>query len=246
MKKLKINEVIGYVEKNISTFHEKRIESLGSLKLSKILKRKNPYLFKAKYLLTADAIVKKIVEAHISSHEETIFGDWLEGFAIFINHSVYGGWKSGITGIDLEFDKENTRYIVAIKSGPNWGNSSQKAKMRGDFKTAGRTLRTSNSGLHVVAVNGCCYGTDSRPDKGDHFKYCGQDFWAFLSGDENLYVDIVEPLGHRAKERNEAYMESYSKMVNKFVREFTIDFCDFEGSINWDKLVKYNSGSKEQ
>jgi len=105
-------------------------------------------------------------------------------------------------------------------------------------------LRTSNSGLHVVAVNGCCYGTDSRPDKGDHFKYCGQDFWAFLSDDENLYVDIVEPLGHRAKERNEAYMESYSKMVNKFVREFTIDFCDSEGSINWDKLVKYNSGSR--
>jgi endonuclease III-like uncharacterized protein len=82
MQKLNLTDVIDYVEKNISVFHNKRIDSLDSLKLTRVLKRKNPYLFKAKYLLTADEIVKKIVEAHISSHEETIFGDWLEGLAI--------------------------------------------------------------------------------------------------------------------------------------------------------------------
>ena len=43
-----------------------------------MLKRKNPYLFKAKYVLTAEQIVKNIVDAHISSNEETIFSDWLE------------------------------------------------------------------------------------------------------------------------------------------------------------------------
>jgi len=47
------------------------------LKLSKVLKRKNPYLFKAKHILTADEIVRGIVDAHISSSEEGIFGDWL-------------------------------------------------------------------------------------------------------------------------------------------------------------------------
>ena len=41
-----------YVEENIGTFHAKRIQSLDDLKLSKVLKRKNPYLFKAKYVLT--------------------------------------------------------------------------------------------------------------------------------------------------------------------------------------------------
>ena len=243
MQKLNLTDVIDYVEKNISVFHNKRIDSLDSLKLTRVLKRKNPYLFKAKYLLTADEIVKKIVEAHISSHEETIFGDWLEGLAIFINQKVYGGWKSGITGIDLEFDKDDIRHIVTIKSGPNWGNSGQIQKMKSDFLTARRTLRTSNSKLHIVAANGCCYGKQRKSDRGDYFKYCGQDFWEFISGNKDLYVDIIEPLGHKAKERNEAFLESYSKMLNKFVREFTTDFCNDDGEINWQKLVKFNSGA---
>jgi hypothetical protein len=243
MPKLNLTDVIDYVEKNISVFHNKRIDSLDSLKLTRVLKRKNPYLFKAKYLLTADEIVKKIVEAHISSHEETIFGDWLEGLAIFINQKVYGGWKSGITGIDLEFDKDDIRHIVTIKSGPNWGNSGQIQKMKSDFLTARRTLRTSNSKLHIVAANGCCYGKQRKSDRGDYFKYCGQDFWEFISGNKDLYVDIIEPLGHKAKERNEAFLESYSKMLNKFVREFTTDFCNDDGEINWQKLVKFNSGA---
>ncbi len=68
----------------------------NNLKLSKVLQRKNPYLFKAKYVLTADQIVRGLADAHISSNEETIFGDWLEGFAIFINNKVYSGHKSGI------------------------------------------------------------------------------------------------------------------------------------------------------
>jgi len=129
------------VEKNIGIFHEKRIQSLDSLKLSKVLKRKNPYLFKAKYVLTAEQIIKGLVDAHISSSEEGIFGDWLEGLAIFINHKVYNGKKSGIKGIDLEFDLDNYRYIVNIKSGPNWGNSSQIAKMVSDFNTAKKNFK---------------------------------------------------------------------------------------------------------
>ena len=174
MTPLALNDVSAYVEKNIGTFHQKRIATLDDLSLSKVLKRKNPYLFKAKYVLTAQEIVKGLVDAHISSNEETVFGDWLEGLAIFINGKVYGGWKSGIPGVDLEFDKDGKRFIVTIKSGPKWGNSSQIAKMKSDFKTAAKTLRTSNSGIHVVAVNGCCYGKSNTPDQGDYFKYWGQ------------------------------------------------------------------------
>ncbi len=194
---IKLNEVTQYVEQNIGTFHQKRIESLKSLKLSTVLRRKNPYLYKAKHILTADEIVRQIVDAHISSSEEGIFGDWLEGLAIFINEKVYGGRKSGIPNIDLEFDSDGFRNIVNIKSGPNWGNASQVTKMRADFVTAAKTIRTSNSKVAVRAINGCCYGRDNKPDKGDYFKYCGQLFWSFISGDNDLYTDIVVPLGHQ-------------------------------------------------
>ncbi len=244
MKQLNLMDVTNYVEDNIGVFHQKRIERLDRLKLKTILKKKNPYLFKAKYILTASEIVQGITNAFISSSEEGIFGDWLEGLAIFINQKVYGGWKSGIPNIDLEFDKDNIRYIVNIKSGPNWGNSSQISKMKSDFRTAQRTLRTSNSKLVVVSVNGCCYGIDNNPDKGDYFKYCGQKFWEFISGNENLYKEIIEPLGYKAKEKNDAFLQSYSSMINKFTQEFIQDFCDSSGNIDWKKLVEFNSGKK--
>ncbi|MDR0667533.1 MAG: cytosolic protein [Prevotellaceae bacterium] len=243
MAPLKIENITQYVEENIGVFHQKRIDALNRLKLKTVLKKKNPYLFKAKYVLTAEQIIKGLSDAFISSNEETIFGDWLEGLAIFINYKTYGGWKSGITGIDLEFDKDNTRYIVSIKSGPNWGNSGQVAKMKSDFITAIRTLRTSNSGIIITAVNGCCYGVDRHPDKGTYFKYCGQKFWQFISGEATLFTDIIEPLGHKAKEKNDAFIESYAKMVNKFTKEFTNDFCDDSGLIDWTKLVEFNSGT---
>jgi hypothetical protein len=245
MKKIDLDCVTQYVEQNIGTFHQKRIQSLDGLKLAQVLRRKNPYLFKAKHMLTAEQIIKGLVDAHISSNEETIFGDWLEGLAIFINEKVYGGHKSGITGIDLEFDRNSTRNIVAIKSGPNWGNASQLVKMKSDFRTAKKTLRTSHSKLNVVAINGCCYGRDNSPDKGDYFKYCGQKFWEFISGDKELFTEIIKPLGHKAKEKNDDFIKSYSQMINKFTKEFANTFCKRNGDIDWSKLVRFNSAIVE-
>jgi len=242
MNPLSQNDVLLYVEKNIGTFHEKRISALQRLKLNTVLRKKNPYLFRAKYLLTAEQIIRSLTDAFISSNEETIFGDWLEGLAIFINTKVYEGRKSGINGIDLEFDKDGIRYIVNIKSGPNWGNSSQIAKMRSDFKSAIKTLRTSGSGLQVIAVNGCCYGREQNPDKGDYYKYCGQQFWDFISGDTNLFTEIIEPLGYNAREKNESFMEAYARMINLFTIEFSQHFCQPDGSIDWSKFVRFNSG----
>ena len=231
------------MEQNIGKFHQKKIQSLDTLKLSQILKRKNPYLFKAKYVLTAEQIFKGFVDAHISSNEESIFGDWLEGLAIFVNEKVYEGRKSGINGIDLEFDSDGIRYIVAIKSGPNWGNSSQIKKMVSDFTTAKKTLRTSNSNLIITAVNGCCYGKDANPDKGNYYKYCGQKFWEFISGTTNLYLDIIKPLSHKAREKNEEFMHSYANRINQFTKEFTTEFCKDSGEIDWEKLIQFNSAA---
>lgn len=242
MNNLNPRDVLQYVEDNIGTFHQKRIDGLNDLKLNTVLRKKNPYLFKAKYLLTSEAIVKSLTDAFISSTEETIFGDWLEGLAIFINSKVYNGWKSGIVGVDLEFDRGDKRYIVNIKSGPNWGNSSQINKMIADFNTAKRTLRTSNSGMNIVAVNGCCYGRNKNTDRGEYFKFCGQEFWEFISGKPELYKDIIEPLGHESKERNDDFQISYAKMINVFTMQFSKEFCLDSGEINWRKLVQFNSG----
>ncbi|MDR3196806.1 MAG: hypothetical protein LBU34_02955 [Planctomycetaceae bacterium] len=241
MRVVNQNTVIEYVREHIGAFHQQRIDCLSKLKLRDVLKRKNPYLFRVKSLNLAHEVVKGITDAHISSNEETIFGNWLEGLVIFVNEKAYGGKKSGINGIDLEFDKDLIRYIVSIKSGPNWGNSSQIRKMVTSFNTAKKTLRTSQSRVNVIAVNGCCYGKDKNPDKGEYFKYCGQEFWEFISGDSELYCNIIEPLGNNAKKRNEEFQKLYDQRFNCFVAEFVKVFCKSNGEIDWEKFVKYNS-----
>ncbi len=241
MKSITQQEITDYVEANIQIFHQKRLDSLQKLELMKVIRRKNPYLFKAKNINTAQDFVKTILDAHLSSQEETIFGGFLEELAIFICSQVYGGQKSAAEGIDLEFEKDSIRYIVSIKSGPNWGNSSQVAKLRDNFKKAKRILGTNRALMNVVAINGCCYGKDRKPDKGDYLKLCGQKFWEFISGDDNLYTDIIEPLGHQAKEKNEQFMQEYAKAVNKFTAEFIGKYCDVDGNMLWEEIVKFNS-----
>ena len=244
MQSLNLQDIYGYVENNIGIFHDKRLKSLEKLKLDKILKRKNPYLFKAKNILTSQDIVKVILDAYLSSQEETIFGEFLEGLSIFINERVYSGRKSAAEGIDLEFENEDIKYIVSIKSGPNWGNSSQIKKMKDNFRKAKRILGTNTSKINIVAVNGCCYGRDNKPEKDEYLKLCGERFWYFISGDRNLYTDIVEPLGHKAKEKNEEFTMAYSNLINKFTIEFGKDFCNENGAIDWEKLVIFNSSEK--
>lgn len=187
-------------------------------------------------------MVKELLDAYLSSQEETIFGDFLEGLAIFICGKAFDGKKSAAEGIDLEFEREGIRYIVSIKSGPNWSNSSQINRTRDNFKKAKRILGAHTSLKNIVAVNGCCYGRNNKPDKGDYLKLCGQSFWAFISGNENLYVDIIEPLGHKAKQKNEQFSEAYARLINKFTLAFANNFC-YDGKILWDKLVRFNSST---
>lgn len=241
-----LEKVRKYVVENIGDFHEARLSALDGLNLKRVLSRKNPYLFRAKNLISANDIVKNILDSYLSSSEETIFGDWLEGLAIFISGEMFGGRKSSAQGIDLEFERDGIHYLVSIKSGPNWCNDAQKRKMVNDFVTATRVLHTSKSKLHVMAVNGCCYGRDSRPDKGSYLKLCGQDFWTFISGDENLYLEIIEPLSAKAKERNEEFARKYVCKLNLFVKEFLFQYALEDGSVDWRKFVAMNSGRKER
>lgn len=246
MEKTLRSEIIRFIEPQIVEFHKRRIDSLLQLKLQKILSRKNPYLFRAKNLNTAHDLVKAILDAHLSSQEEGLFGGILEQLAVFICSKVYGGKKSSAEGIDLELEKDGTYYLVSIKSGPNWGNSQQVRKMGDNFKRAIKIRRTNTQGNRTVAANGCCYGKEKQCDKGDYIKLCGQEFWDFVSGDANLYTDIVEPFGHRAKEKNEQFHDEYAKVINKLTMEFGQKYCAHDGSIRWVELVQFNSSSSSK
>jgi len=237
-----LTQITAYVAKHIGGFHQRRLKSLQSLDLDAVLKRKNPYLFRAKNLTTAGDLIKVLVEAHLSSQEETLFGIFLEGLAIYVCEMTFNGRKSAATGVDLEFGRDGVRYLVSIKSGPNWGNSSQIAKMKDHFKTAQKIIRTGGQRIQVCAVNGCCYGRDNTPDKGDYDKYCGQRFWSFISGSDSLYQDLIEPIGREARQRNQAFNEQLASRINQLTRDFIARYCNADGTIDWPHIVALNSG----
>ena len=177
MTRLDISQVREFVNQHIDSFHQNRISAIQNIRLNNVLKRKNPYLFRAKNINAAPELVQHIMDAFLSSSEEGLFGQFLEGLAIFTNQLAYNGQKSSAQGIDLEFTREGIRYIVAVKSGPNWGNSSQYQALRDNFKKASRVLRQSSQIPHVQAVLGMCYGKSKDSDQGDYLKLYGQSFW---------------------------------------------------------------------
>lgn len=218
---------------------------MKKLKLKKVLLRKNPYLFRAKGLATPRQLVKAILDAYLSSQEETILGNFLEGLAVFICRKVYGGGKSAANGIDLEFEKDHRKYFVSIKSGPNWGNSEQIKKLRLVFKEVKRVYGQNKSSLPVECINGCCYGRQAQKNehRGDYIKLCGQRFWELISGDSAIYLKIIEPLGYQAKERNTEFSSQYELVIDGFTQDFRADFCDSSNNILWNELARFSSGN---
>lgn len=241
-----LNDIEQYVEEHIGEFHNNRIAKLEKMKLKRMLANKNPYMFKAKNIVTAGDFVKSLADASISSAEESIFGNWLESVALFVAEKVYGGYKSSAKGVDLEFDKEGIHYFVSVKSGPKWSNSTSMAQQKKYFVLAVKTFNTSrNSKVPTMCIEGCCYGNDNRDyNDSTHLKFCGEKFWTLVSNEPTLFVDIIEPLGHKAKEKNDEYFVKYGNMINKLTKEFIADYCDEKGNINWSGIVRLNAGIK--
>jgi hypothetical protein len=243
MNPLDLERVRQFVNQNIDVFHEARIKLIRGLKLNKVLKRKNPYLFKAKNIQTPEELVNSLVDATLSSSEEGLFGHFLEELAVFVNRMVFGGEKSSSAGLDLDFTRDGIRYVVSIKSGPNWGNSSQQKALKRDFHRALITIRQSHQYLNVRAILGVCYGNHPTKDYGEFTRICGQAFWDFISGDSRPYLEIIDSIGFEARKSNDAYQAEKAIVVKRLIEEFRNQFCEPSGEIDWEKLVQFNSGN---
>jgi hypothetical protein len=242
-----MDKVQEYAEENIAIFHLQRLEFVSKkVNFNKLLEQKNPYLFKAKNILTAHDLVKGFVDAYLQSQEETLFGAFLEGLAFFVCNEIFGAVKlEKGTGMDFMFEKNNIIYVIECKSGWNWGNSSQIKQLKINAKNI-KTKLEKELNKNVVVVNGCCFGKkkNSKPEEDGYYKMCGQEFWFLISDDDKLFMKIIEPIGHKAKEKNEEFDIAYAALINNFTVEFAKKYC-IKGIIDWEKLLIFNSGRKE-
>lgn len=122
--------------------------------------------------------------------------------------------------------------------------------MRDNFKIARKLLHSGGVSSRIVAVNGCIYGKDHAPLKRHadrdkwYYKYAGQEFWRFISGDGNLYREIIAPIDKEARHKDETFKAAYAAKVNEMTQDFITHFIT-DGRIDWIKLVDYVSGQEE-
>lgn len=242
MKRLLLSTLHEYIGISLENLYRHQEKLLQEVSLDTLLER-NPYLLTVKNVAVAGLLVENWLDEVLSSSEEKLFGDFLEQLAVFVAGETCNGQKSATTGVDLEFANNGVEYLVSIKSGSNWGNSSQHNKLEQDLRKAVATKKQGRPIANVQAVLGICYGKTKSSYVRSYRKLVGQSFWYFISENENLYIDIVEPIGYRAEEHNNAFAHEKVKAVNRFTRDLLNRFCDSSGAIDWNKLVQWNSGN---
>jgi len=165
------------------------------------------------------------LEARLSSSEEGSFGNFLEGLAVFVATECGGGQKSPANGIDIDLIRQNVRYLISVKSGKNWGNSSQYKALKLHFIDAVKVLKQSKHSGELQPTLGICYGRSQTKNNGSYLRIAGQNFWNLLSGDLDLYTSIIEPLGFDAQKHDDLFKEQKGSSLNRMTGEFITHFC---------------------
>lgn len=227
----------------IARFPDKLKAKLAT-KPFEFVSRKNPFLFRIRGAQNAEDLTWKVLDAVMSSSEETIFGDVLEDLAIIICKHARGGQKSGIENIDLEYaDSAGARVLVQVKSGVNWGNSSQKKALKEAFAKATTILRQRNRQMHVRCVEGSCYGPSEILDLGTHEKIVGYSFWEEISGWSGTADAVMELIGEYAQNGLHASREAAHALIVNYLYEMGVAE---EGVLHWDKLLRLVMAEKRR
>jgi len=235
------DELRDLIAKSLGEFYSRRMQRLGTLKLRQVLLRKNPYLYKALGTQSATEIVEEILKAYLSASDEGLFGD---NFFEPIAKAVSGGVVSPSEGVDIAVETNNRYKAISVKSGPNPFNSSQVRRQSDEFETLRRRL--SKLRKQFDPILGHCYGRKQTPStKAKVYRdVSGQKFWEELTGDENFYRKLITMMEEGViRTHRQEYQVAYQKAVNVYVREFTSDFCEDDGTIDWEKLLRFNSGA---
>jgi hypothetical protein len=234
-------ELKALIAERLAAFYRRRMQRLQTLKLNEVLKRKNPYLFKAVGTKSAPEVVEGILSAYLSSSDEGIFGD---EFFEPIAKAVSGGVVSPSEGVDIAVETDTVYKAVAVKSGPNPFNSSQRKRQDDEFRSLKRRLQ--KLGKQFDPILGHAYGRQKpEPEKSNviYRDLAGQAFWEELTGDPDFYLKLIRFMEDEvvAKHRHE-YEDAWKAAVNKYLGEFIPAFCNKAGNIDWEKLTRFNSG----
>jgi hypothetical protein len=230
------------INKCLAGFYKRRIESLDKLKLNDILRKKNPYLFKAVGIANPPEMINQLLSARLSSSDEGIFG---EEFFEPICQTLGESNLAGKEGVDFIIVTEDAYEAISLKSGPNALNSDASKKQFQRFEEVEKSLRATLRNLRKVFIPtmGCGYGrVNSEPtDARKYYKLAGQAFWEKITGDSDFYLKLVNLMKDTPQSHAPIYRDALNRAITRFNKQFSEKFCDDTGNILWEEIVKFNS-----
>ncbi|MGH9860258.1 MAG: PmeII family type II restriction endonuclease [Candidatus Acidiferrales bacterium] len=201
------------IERYLKDFYQRRLGKLQRLRIKQILRRKNPYLFRALHREKAQDFVEQLMLAYVSSSDETIFGD---AFFEPIARDVSGGQVSPSEGVDIVIETPTKYIAIAMKSGPNIYNTSQKRKQNEQFNSLRARLQKMKKAFDPVLAAG--YGRKVAPP-GPNRVYrisCGQAFWEELTGDSSFHLKLISLMKDFPAAHKPEYEKEWAAAVNRF------------------------------
>ena len=219
-------------------FYKRRIHKLSEIRLRPFLARKNPYLFRARAVEKASELIEQLLFAHLQASDETIFGDvFFEPIAKVASGAVV----SPAPGLDFAIESETRYTAVAMKSGPNIFNASQKRRQSDEFNSIRARLHKVQKQFDPLLAH--AYGRlNTEPDKFRTYRdRSGQAFWTEVTGDSDFYLKLIRLMADEPLRRQEEFELAWGALVNRFTAEFVLDFCFEDGRIDWEKLTQFVS-----
>jgi hypothetical protein len=239
------DELEALIKQQLHVFYTHRIKRIRELKLREVLKKKNPYLFRATGVAKYSEIVEDIVKAFLSSSDETMFGrDFFEPIAKMATFGI----KAPSSGIDIAIETETRYTAISMKSGTQWGNRDQLAQQDENFRSIERRLYETQKQFDPVVGHG--YGRKNGLAKNKHYRdSSGQTFWTEITGDSDFYLKLIRLMKNEPAIHREEYKLAFDISLNRFNGEFYNEFCfhgeDNNGVIDWEKLTKLSSEARK-
>jgi hypothetical protein len=202
----------------------------------------NPYSFSLERSGNVGQIAMDSLDEFLRPVRVQLFEDALREIVIFIASQVFGGYRSSLPGMDVEFVNRGTYYAIAIELGPERAGSSRPRMSAQDIRDA--VVRSTNTLLPVQPALGVCWGkapTSFLPD--GTLRVEGQQFWHLVSDDPYLHIDLVKPLRGQALRNSEGFEQARACAVTRLFMEFYELFCGRSGMVKWGRLAQFTSSN---
>lgn len=230
------------ISDSLEKFHKQRLQAAQKLQALRLLGRKNPYLYRALGYEVAAQLMSALLESHLKESDETIFGNtFFEPLALLAS----GGHSSEAPGVDIVKETENQILAVAVKSGPNVFNASQKRRQNAEFNALRSRLQKTQKAFDPLLGHGYGRFIAGPSDSKNYRDSSGQAFWEEITGDADFYLKLTRLMKEVPLKHKEEFDRGWAAIINRLTLEFTEVFCSADGHIDWERLTEFVSAKEK-